>query len=161
MKKNQILIAAAMSCTLMTPAWAAQAPEADQSKEEIKAMLEEYSLELKNTEQWKRDPKAGFENLYKEWVQSFANDKGQFTIYTPVGCEVCNGSGYKGRMALYEIMTLDDEMRDLIMKQASTSVLRDHARKRGMRTLREAGLLAIYEGQTTIDEVVRETIAKK
>jgi len=77
------------------------------------------------------------------------------------GCERCNGSGYKGRMALYEIMTLDDEMRDLIMKQASTSVLRDHARKRGMRTLREAGLLAIYEGQTTIDEVVRETIAEE
>ena len=77
------------------------------------------------------------------------------------GCDRCNGSGYKGRMALYEIMTLDDEMRDLIMKQASTAVLREHARKRGMRTLRESGLIAIYEGQTTIDEVVRETIAEE
>ena len=76
------------------------------------------------------------------------------------GCDHCNGSGYKGRLALFEIMTMDDEMRDMVMKQASTAVLRAYARKRGMRTLRESGLLAIYEGQTTIDEVVRETIAE-
>ncbi len=76
------------------------------------------------------------------------------------GCEFCNKSGYKGRLALFEIMTLDDEMRELIMREASTAVLRDYARQKGMRTLRESGLLAIYEGQTTIDEVVRETIAE-
>ncbi len=76
------------------------------------------------------------------------------------GCDHCNGSGYKGRLAIFEIMTIDDEMRELIMKHASTSVLRNESRKRGMRTLRESGLLAIYEGQTTIDEVVRETIAE-
>jgi type IV pilus assembly protein PilB len=73
------------------------------------------------------------------------------------GCENCNNSGYRGRMALFEIMTMDDEMRDLIMKQANTAILRAHARKRGMRSLRECGMLGIYEGQTTIDEVVRET----
>lgn len=75
------------------------------------------------------------------------------------GCDRCNGSGYKGRLALYEIMTLDDEAREMIMKNASTSLLRHHARKRGMRVLREAGLMSIYDGVTTIDEVVRETIA--
>jgi type IV pilus assembly protein PilB len=75
------------------------------------------------------------------------------------GCENCNNSGYRGRMALFEIMTMDDEMRDLIMKQANTNALRVHARKRGMRSLRECGMLGIYEGQTTIDEVVRETIS--
>jgi type IV pilus assembly protein PilB len=75
------------------------------------------------------------------------------------GCENCNNSGYRGRMALFEIMTMDDEMRDLIMKQANTAILRAHARKRGMRSLRECGMLGIYEGQTTIDEVVRETIS--
>jgi type IV pilus assembly protein PilB len=75
------------------------------------------------------------------------------------GCDNCNKSGYRGRMALFEIMTMDDEMRDLIMKQANTTTLRAHARKRGMRSLRECGLLGIYEGQTTIDEVVRETIS--
>jgi type IV pilus assembly protein PilB len=68
------------------------------------------------------------------------------------------GGGYKGRMALFEIMTMDDQMRDLVMQEASTSVLRDHARKRGMRSLRECGLLSIYEGNTSIDEVMRETL---
>jgi type IV pilus assembly protein PilB len=63
-------------------------------------------------------------------------------------------------MALYEIMGMDDDMRELVMKEASTNVLRDHARKRGMRLLRETGLMAIFEGQTTIDEVVRETIGE-
>ena len=77
------------------------------------------------------------------------------------GCDACNKSGYKGRMALFEIMGVDDEMREMIMRSASTSVLREHSRKRGMRTLRESGLLAIYEGQTTIDEVVRETVVEE
>ena len=71
------------------------------------------------------------------------------------------GGGYKGRMALFEIMSLDDEMRELIIKNASTAVLRDLSRKKGMRSLREVGMLAIYEGQTSIDEVVRETIAEE
>jgi type IV pilus assembly protein PilB len=64
-------------------------------------------------------------------------------------------------MALFEIMTMDDEMRELVMNEASTSVLRNLARKKGMRSLRESGLMAIYEGLTTIDEVVRETIEEE
>ena len=55
-------------------------------------------------------------------------------------------------------MILDDTMRDLIMKRSSTNVLREAGRKRGMRTLRESGLLSIYDGQTTIEEVVAQTI---
>ncbi len=77
------------------------------------------------------------------------------------GCDNCNKSGYRGRMALFEIFAIEDEMRELIMKNASTAVLREHAVKRGMRTLRESGMLAIYEGQTTIDEVVRETLGEE
>ncbi len=76
------------------------------------------------------------------------------------GCDKCNNSGFKGRMAIFEIMSMDDEMRELIMKNANTGILRAHARRRGMRSLRECGLLGIYEGLTTIDEVVRETIAE-
>ena len=77
------------------------------------------------------------------------------------GCDACTKSGYKSRMALFEIMMMDDEVRELVMQQASTAVLRAESRKRGMRTLRESGLLALYEGQTTIDEVVRETITEE
>ncbi len=81
-------------------------------------------------------------------------------LYRGKGCDNCHGSGYKGRMALFEIMSVDDEMRELIMKHASTNILRECARRAGMRTLRESGLLALYEGQTTIDEVVRETMSE-
>lgn len=77
------------------------------------------------------------------------------------GCDHCHNSGYKGRMAIFEIMTMDDELRELIMKNASTNILRQHSRRRGMRSLRECGLLGIYEGLTTIDEVVRETIGEE
>jgi len=77
------------------------------------------------------------------------------------GCDNCNKSGYRGRMALFEIMTVDDELRELIMKNANTTALRAHARKRGMRSLRECGLLSIFDGSTTIDEVVRETISEE
>ncbi|MCP4012253.1 MAG: Flp pilus assembly complex ATPase component [Phycisphaeraceae bacterium] len=82
------------------------------------------------------------------------------TFFRGRGCGNCMKTGYKGRMAIFEIMTLDDTLREMIMSQASTAVLRDESRRRGMRTLRESGLLAIYEGQSTIEEVVRETIAE-
>ncbi len=64
-------------------------------------------------------------------------------------------------MAIFEIMQLTDYLRDIIMTQSSTNVLRNEARKQGMRSLRETGLLAIFEGQTAIDEVVRETIIEE
>ncbi len=77
------------------------------------------------------------------------------------GCDNCHNSGYKGRMGIFEIMILDDESRELILKEASTSALRNHSKAQGMRTLRESGLRGIYDGRTTIDEVVRETIAEE
>jgi type IV pilus assembly protein PilB len=79
-------------------------------------------------------------------------------FYYGKGCDVCNNTGYKGRLGIFEIMTLDDDMRDMIIHHASTQLIRAEAIKRGMRTLRESGLLAIYDGVTTIEEVVRETI---
>jgi type IV pilus assembly protein PilB len=82
-------------------------------------------------------------------------------IYYGKGCEQCNNSGYRGRMGIFEIMVLNDELRDLIMNQASTNVLRKTARKSGMTLLRETGLAAIYDGLTTIEEVVKETIAEE
>jgi type IV pilus assembly protein PilB len=83
------------------------------------------------------------------------------TLYRGRGCDDCNHSGYRGRKAIFEIMKMDDQLRELVTQEASTSVLRAECRRRGMRTLRESGLLAIYEGQTTIDEVVRETLVEE
>ena len=87
-------------------------------------------------------------------------DVGGRTFFRGRGCERCNKSGYKGRLAIFEIMAMNDDMREIIMSQGSTAVLRHAARKYGMRTLRECGLLSIYDGQTTIDEVVRETLSE-
>ncbi|NIA21550.1 MAG: pilus assembly protein PilB [Anaerolineaceae bacterium] len=83
------------------------------------------------------------------------------TFYYGRGCEQCNNTGYRGRTAIFEIMRLDDELRELIRSHASSNVLRAEARRRGMRSLRESGLLNIYDGITTIEEVVRETIVEE
>jgi len=79
-------------------------------------------------------------------------------FYRGRGCDYCNGTGYRGRLGLFEIMMLDDEMREMIMQNASSQLLMEQARKRGMRTLRESGMLALYDGLTTVDEVVKETL---
>jgi len=77
------------------------------------------------------------------------------------GCDFCNNTGYRGRFGIFEIMAFDDDLRELVMKHASTSVLREEARRRGMRTLRESGLLAIYDGLTTIEEIVKQTVVEE
>ena len=82
-------------------------------------------------------------------------------FYYGKGCEFCNNTGYRGRQGLYEIMLFDDDLRDMIIQHASTQVLRAESKKRGMRSLRQAGLMAIYDGITTIEEVVRETIMEE
>jgi type IV pilus assembly protein PilB len=82
-------------------------------------------------------------------------------FYYGRGCNKCNNTGYRGRTGIFEIMTFNDEMRDLIMNQASTNVLRAAGQKAGMRLLRDNGLAAIYDGTTTIDEVVKETSSER
>ncbi len=82
------------------------------------------------------------------------------TFFRGAGCEFCRGTGYSGRQAIFEIFQLDDNLRELIIEHASTGVLREAARKAGMRTLRESGLLAIYDGDTTIEEVVAHTVSQ-
>lgn len=83
------------------------------------------------------------------------------TFYYGRGCDRCNGTGYRGRMGIFEIMVFNDEIREMIMNHASTNVLRNAAKKIGMRMLREKGLNAIYNGQTTIEEVVKETVMEE
>jgi type IV pilus assembly protein PilB len=80
-------------------------------------------------------------------------------FYYGTGCKKCNGSGYKGRIAVFEIMVASDRIKDMIMNQASTADLRNAAKEEGMRMLRDSGLLHIYDGISTIEEVVKETVA--
>ncbi|MCH9649095.1 MAG: type IV-A pilus assembly ATPase PilB [Deltaproteobacteria bacterium] len=74
------------------------------------------------------------------------------------GCDRCNGTGYKGRIGLYEVMEVGDSVREMILSGGSSYELRQHAKEHGMVTLRDSGLQKIRTGVTTIEEVVRETI---
>ena len=74
------------------------------------------------------------------------------------GCTVCNNTGYKGRCGLYEVMEIDDEVRELILVGASAVELKKKAIERGMITLRRSGLVKVMEGATTLEEVARETV---
>ena len=75
------------------------------------------------------------------------------------GCEHCHYTGYRGRQGIFEIMNVTERVRQLIMDAVPTSMIREAALEDGMRTLRDSGLRAIFDGVTTIEEVVRETMA--
>jgi len=95
------------------------------------------------------------EALYRLGVLQSPDEN--ITIYkaNPKGCEHCNGSGYKGRTAVHEILEVDEEMRKLIIKGATSEDIRDLARKKGMRTLYETGVLKVRKGITSLAEVER------
>jgi type IV pilus assembly protein PilB len=79
-------------------------------------------------------------------------------FYYGRGCDRCNNTGHRGRQGIFELVLMNDDIRDMISGGASTDALRVACKKQGMTTLRESGLRAIYSGQTTIEEVVRETV---
>jgi type IV pilus assembly protein PilB len=84
---------------------------------------------------------------------------GPVTLYEGRGCQSCNYSGMKGRVAIYEVMPITDDLRQLILKDAPAAEIREEAERQGMKTLRQAGLLKVLEGTTTVQEVLRVTLA--
>jgi type IV pilus assembly protein PilB len=84
---------------------------------------------------------------------------GKTPFYKGKGCQVCNFTGMKGRIAIYEVMPISQELRDGILKSAPTAELREIAQAQGMKTLRQAGLQKVIEGTTTVDEVLRVTMS--
>jgi len=74
------------------------------------------------------------------------------------GCEKCNNTGYKGRMGVYELLIMNDVLRDMVIAETSLDDFRNACRQFGMRTLRESGLKAIHEGLTSVEEILRETM---
>jgi len=85
--------------------------------------------------------------------------KGKMQFYKGKGCATCNFTGMKGRVAIYEVMPVGEELRSAILKNASTAELRAIAETAGMRSLRQAGLMKVIEGTTTIEEVLRVTLS--
>jgi type IV pilus assembly protein PilB len=85
------------------------------------------------------------------------SDIGENKFYYGKGCPVCNGTGYKGRKSILEILMMNPKLNELVLNSAPTVVIRDKARELGMETMREDGIRAILNGETTMEEVLKYT----
>ena len=120
---------------------------------EIKSLLSEYCEELLNTETFKRDPKAAMENVYKDWLKNYGNERGQLTLYKIVGCDKCGGNGFKGRCGLHELLVASDALKKLIQEHARVAQIVAVALEEGMRTLKQDGIEKVLMGITHMKEV--------
>jgi type II secretory ATPase GspE/PulE/Tfp pilus assembly ATPase PilB-like protein len=120
---------------------------------EIKSLLNEFCEELMNTEPFKKDAKGAMEAVYKDWVKNYGNEKGQLTMYKPVGCDACGGTGMKGRLGLHELLIASDRMKKAIQEHARVAEMLAICLEEGMRTLKQDGIEKILMGLTHIKEV--------
>jgi type II secretory ATPase GspE/PulE/Tfp pilus assembly ATPase PilB-like protein len=120
---------------------------------ELTSFLREYCEELMNTARFKADPKGAMEAVYKDWVKLYGNDKGQLTLYKPVGCDKCGGSGFKGRCGLHELLIATDKLKKLIQEHARVAEMLAQCLDDGMRTLKQDGMEKCLTGVTQIKEV--------
>jgi type IV pilus assembly protein PilB len=97
------------------------------------------------------------EALYKVGFTPEEVQKG-ITFYKPVGCEICNKRGFKGRVGLYEILEMSETLKDMVLTGASAIEIREQGQKEGMITLRRSGCRKVLDGVTTIEEIIRETV---
>jgi general secretion pathway protein E len=88
-------------------------------------------------------------------LMNLAAAVGPETIYLPTGCDACGHSGYQGRTGVFELLTIDEPMRSMIHDRASEDKMREHARARGLRSIRDDGLRWVKSGQTSLEEVLR------
>jgi type II secretory ATPase GspE/PulE/Tfp pilus assembly ATPase PilB-like protein len=120
---------------------------------EITAFLREYCEELMSTSRFKADPKGAMEAVYKDWVKTYGNDKGQLMFYKPVGCDKCGGSGFKGRCGLHELLIASDRLKKAIQEHARVAEMLALCLEEGMRTLKQDGMEKCLTGVTHIKEV--------
>ena len=104
-----------------------------------------------------REETTPSEDLILDLGMKIEDFKGK-KVYKGRGCEVCNNTGDKGRVGLFELMIMNDTLREMVMNNAAVDELRDAAASFGMVTLRQCGMNYAFEGTTTLDEGVRETI---
>ncbi|MCW5575289.1 MAG: Flp pilus assembly complex ATPase component TadA [Burkholderiales bacterium] len=121
--------------------------------EEIQSLITEFSLELRNTTSWKKDPKAAEEKVLEDWVKEYGNENGKLVIHDPVGCEVCGGSGYKGRVGLHELLVGTDPLKKNIQEHARVAEMVATALEDGMRTLKQDGIEKVLMGITDMKQV--------
>ncbi|MBE6835547.1 MAG: type II secretion system protein GspE [Ruminococcaceae bacterium] len=99
--------------------------------------------------------KEELKNILPDYPFENFPDKNEFTFYEPKGCLSCNNTGYKGREAVFEFLTVTEEMRQLILRRANGPEIKELAQKQGMLTLRQDAIYKITEGSTSIEEMLR------
>jgi type II secretory ATPase GspE/PulE/Tfp pilus assembly ATPase PilB-like protein len=120
--------------------------------DEIRTFVAEYAEELRHTEAWKADPGGEAQLLYERWVDLYGRD-GNLKFYRAVGCEVCNHTGYKGRIGLHELLIADDGIKRLIQERARVAEIFSRSVESGMRTLKMDGMEKIMMGLTDLKQV--------
>jgi type II secretory ATPase GspE/PulE/Tfp pilus assembly ATPase PilB-like protein len=123
------------------------------SLDEMQLLVQEYSEELKNTAAWQRDPQASEQAVLDGWQQAYADGQRQFTLYRPCGCDKCNGTGYKGRLGLHELMLGSDAVKKNIQERARVADIVATALDEGMRTLKQDGIEKVLLGLTDMHQV--------
>jgi len=123
------------------------------TRDEIKLLLSEYCEELKNTERFKKNPDAAVKEIHQDWVKRFGNDKGELILYSPVGCDACQGIGYKGRLGLHELVVASDPIKKHIQEHARVAEVLQTALDEGMRTLKQDGMEKVLQGITDMHQV--------
>jgi type II secretory ATPase GspE/PulE/Tfp pilus assembly ATPase PilB-like protein len=120
---------------------------------ELTSFLREYCEELMSIARFKADPKGAMEAVYKEWVRTYGNERGQLVFYKPVGCDKCGDSGFKGRCGLHELLIANDKLKKLIQEHARVAEILAQCLEDGMRTLKQDGMEKCLAGITHIKEV--------
>jgi type II secretory ATPase GspE/PulE/Tfp pilus assembly ATPase PilB-like protein len=123
------------------------------SDEEIERLMDEYAQELLYTDAWKTDRETEREKLRVQWIQEFGNEQGELTIYSPKGCDVCAGTGYKGRVGLHELLMGTDRIKAHIQEHARVAKLLATGLEDGMRTLKQDGIEKVLLGITDMQQV--------
>src|SRR4029079_18746928 len=123
------------------------------SDEELALLMEEYAQELFHTEAWKKDAVSEREKLRVSWIKEFGNENGDITLYTAKGCDVCAGTGYKGRTGLHELLIGTDRVKRDIQEHARVAQILATALDDGMRTLKQDGIEKVLQGITDIQQV--------
>ena len=122
-------------------------------EDELTLLLDEYVQELRQTETWKKNPEAAREQVRQRWFSQFGNPRGEIVLHSKVGCDTCNGTGYKGRAGLHELLIGTDRLKKGIQEHARVAELLAIALEEGMRTLKMDGIEKVLLGITDIQQV--------
>ena len=123
------------------------------TEHEIDLLLDEYSQELLATPAWQKDPQGEREKLRAQWKKQFGSSSGELTLYNATGCDVCTETGYKGRVALHELLIGTDRIKTLVQERARVAQMLVTSLEEGMRTLKQDGIEKVLQGITDIQQV--------